>query len=203
MDDACLFGDPQAVYQAKRDISSLFSTKDVGELKEYVGVTVDKSNNTIGLSQPDIITRLERYFGSEVEKMREYKAPLAAHHHVVRPEGGTSTLSREDMLKYRSGTGSLLYLVKHSRPDIGNAVQELSKVMDSATTGHMKDLLCCIRYVLLTRNKKLKYQLNATDGIYIVAICDSDYAGDPQSRKSISGYIVYINGCPIAWRSRQ
>jgi len=34
----------------------------------------------------------------------------------------------------------LLYLVKHSRPDLSNRTQELSKVMDKATEGHMKEL---------------------------------------------------------------
>ena len=31
---------------------------------------------------------------------------------------------------YRSGVGTVLYLTKHSRPDITNPVRELSKSMD-------------------------------------------------------------------------
>ena len=121
----------------------------------------------------------------------------------MQPEDGSTTLPKADMLKYRSGTGSLLYLVKHSRPDIANAVRELSKVMDKATAGHMKELLRCIKYVLDTRNRKLCYKLKRTDKIEITGICDSDYAGDPESRRSVTGYLVYVNGCPVAWRSRQ
>ena len=64
------------------------------------------------------------------------------------------------MLKYHSGTGSLLYLVKHSRPDIANAIRELSKVMDKATAGHMKELFRCIKYVLDTKDRKLRYELS-------------------------------------------
>ena len=103
------------------------------------------------------------------------------------------------MLKYRSGTGSLLYLVKHSRIDIANAVRELSKVMDRAAPNHMKELLRCIRYVLLTKGRKLKFKLSRSDKIKIRAICDSDYAGDPETRRSVSGFIVYVNECPVAW----
>ena len=43
----------------------------------------------------------------------------------------------------------LLYLVKHSRPDLSNGTQKLSKVMDKATEGHMKELcrvISCIRF---------------------------------------------------------
>ena len=47
-------------------------------------------------------------------------------------------------------------------------------------------------------------KLQVVEGpIEIMAICDSDYAGDPKNRKSISGYIVYVNGCPVSWRSQQ
>ena len=203
VDDACLFGPKKSVMEAKEEIAKLFKVKDVGPLEEYVGVTVDRKDEEIHISQPDIIARLERYFGHEVQGLKEYKTPLPAHYHVVRPEQGTSTLSKSDMLKYRSGTGSLLYLVKHSRIDIANAVRELSKVMDKATTGHMKELLRCIRYVLLTKERKLRFKLSRTDKIQISAICDSDYAGDPETRRSVSGFVVFINGCPVAWRSRQ
>ena len=36
----------------------------------------------------------------------------------------------------------------------------------------------------------------------LVAFLDSDYAGDPDSRKSVSGYVIYLCGVPISWRSR-
>ena len=93
--------------------------------------------------------------------------------------------------------------MKHSRIDIANAVRELSKVMDKATPSHMKELLRCIRYVLLTRERKLKFKLSRSDKVRVRAICDSDYAGDPETRRSVSGFIVYVNECPVAWRSRQ
>jgi hypothetical protein len=44
----------------------------------------------------------------------------------------------------------LLYLVKHSRPDISNSVRELSKVADGATEGHFKALLSTVKYFMDT-----------------------------------------------------
>jgi hypothetical protein len=44
----------------------------------------------------------------------------------------------------------LLYLVKHSRPDISNSARELSKVADGTTDGHIKAHLRTIKYVLGT-----------------------------------------------------
>ena len=41
----------------------------------------------------------------------------------------------------RSGIGTLLYLTKHSRPDIENAVCELSKSMDGASKLQFREIL--------------------------------------------------------------
>ena len=34
------------------------------------------------------------------------------------------------------------------------------------------------------------------------AYCDSDFAGDADTRRSVSGYVIYLMGCPIAWKSK-
>ena len=67
----------------------------------------------------------------------------------------------------------------------------------------MKELLRCINYVLLISERKLCYQLSRQDKIEVVGKCDSDYAGDLESKRSVTGYLVFVNGCLIAWRSKQ
>jgi hypothetical protein len=51
-----------------------------------------------------------------------------------------------------SGVGMLLYLIKYSRPDLSNAVRELSKCMDKATMGTYQEMLCVIKFVLDTKH---------------------------------------------------
>ena len=36
----------------------------------------------------------------------------------------------------------------------------------------------------------------------IKGFCDMDFAGDLDTGRSVSGYIIYVNDCPILWRSR-
>ena len=36
----------------------------------------------------------------------------------------------------------------------------------------------------------------------LVCFSDSDYAGDPDSRRSVSGYVLFVKSVPIAWRSK-
>ena len=76
---------------------------------------------------------------------------------MIRNTEESQAISREDQMKlYRSGVGMLLYLVKHSRPDIANPVRELSKVLDGTTPAAMKEMFRVIKYVLDTRGKGWK-----------------------------------------------
>jgi len=72
-------------------------------------------------------------------------------------------ISDQDQKLYRIGVGMLLFLVKHTRPDLSNSTRELSKVMDKATEGHMKELCRVIKYVIDTKDKGLKLQPEDTD----------------------------------------
>ena len=60
---------------------------------------------------------------------------------------------------YRSGVGTLLYLTKHSRPDICIPVRELSKTMDAPAPVHLKKMRKLIRFVLSTKEYGLKFVL--------------------------------------------
>ncbi len=49
---------------------------------------------------------------------------------------------------YQSGMGMLLYLVKHLRLDIANAVCKCTKVLDGATMYAYHEVLHIIKYIL-------------------------------------------------------
>jgi hypothetical protein len=40
------------------------------------------------------------------------------------------------------------------------------------------------------------------DGIYLSGISDSEYAGDPDTRIIVYGYVLHFCGAPIAWKSK-
>ena len=145
---------------------------------------------------------MRRYFERDVKNMKTFETPMAAGHRVVRPKEEDERLGAQDQTKYRSGVGSLLYLVKHTRPELSNSVRELSKVMDSATPAHMKDLYRDIKHVLDTENKELEIWPTKNKRVTVMAMCDSDNSGDLDTRKSVTGYLVFINGSLVAWRSR-
>ena len=69
------------------------------------------------------------------------KLPCAPGLNLMRPKENEELIDEKEQHDYRSGVGMLLYLTKHTRPDIANAVREHSKMMDGATELHYKSLL--------------------------------------------------------------
>ena len=68
---------------------------------------------------------------------------------------------------------------------------------------HTVQYIYCIQYVLLTQERKLKLKLSRSDKVKVRAICNTDYARDPETRQSISRFIVHVNDCPMTWPPRQ
>ena len=97
----------------------------------------------------------------------------------------------EEHETYRSGVGTLLYLTKHSRPDICNPVRELSKTMDAPEQVHLKEMYKVRRYVLSTKEHGLKFELRKDIKKWALkALSDSDFASDKETRISVFGYII-------------
>jgi hypothetical protein len=49
---------------------------------------------------------------------------------------------------------------------------------------------------------KVQPKLDNTLGWNLKIFCDSDWAGDPETRVSVTGFITYLLNLPICWRSK-
>jgi hypothetical protein len=136
-----------------------------------------------------------------VKNYRYTATPMGTGSTVERTVEHDLKLSEGEQKSYRKGVGMLLYLVKHSRPDLSNAVRELSKVMDRATEEHLSLMHRVVKFVLGTKTRGTLVKPNVDCGV--MAYVDSDFAGDRGNRRSITGYLVHLFGVPVAWKSRQ
>ena len=62
-----------------------------------------------------------------------------------------------------------------------------------------------IKFVLDTKNLGLKFEptsFKSNEPWNLVGYSNSDYASDPDTRRSVSGFILYVHGVPISWRSK-
>ena len=111
--------------------------------------------------------------------------------------------SLEGQTLYKCSVGILLYLVKHTRPDLANTTRELSKAMDVANYLHWRELLCVIVYALKTQEKGIVLKPDSKlVKINLKIMVDADFAGDQDNCKSIMGRIIYLNDAPVGWNSK-
>ena len=111
-----------------------------GSLDDYLSCEISMNeNNTKGwIHQPHLLKKLELKFGRDVEKLQDYTTPGTPGISTLRD--ADLAVSKAEHKYYRSGVGMLLYLVKHTRPDIANAVRELSKALDKPSPAAIKEM---------------------------------------------------------------
>eukprot|EP00934_Nitzschia_sp_Nitz4_P002484 Nitzschia sp. Nitz4//scaffold209_size42451//3247//4052//NITZ4_007353-RA/size42451-processed-gene-0.53-mRNA-1//1//CDS//3329541685//2474//frame0 len=146
-----------------------------------------------------MIRKIEKAFGEMAKELRSTASPGTPGLHLVRPKEPNECISPKLQKEYRSGTGMLLYLLKHSRPDLANPVRELTKGKKEATMASYKEMLRIIRHVLDTKEKGLRvFPMRLKSGEEeklqweLTMYSDSDWAGDKDDCKSVGGK---VGGC--------
>ena len=203
VDDCLLVGKPKEIEGIINQLKEHLVIKCMGKIKDFIGCNVDETNYGYKYTQPKLIQRMINKYAEELTIIKYHgKTPVKSNEKIYVAENDTEIIDQEGQNNYRSGIGMLLYLVKYSRPDIANCVRELAKMSGKATVLNYNQLLRCIKYVDNTKHHGT-FALKSMDDYYTInAFCDSDYAGDYETRQSTSGFIIYINGSPIVWKSK-
>ncbi|CAL2245487.1 unnamed protein product [Prunus armeniaca] len=105
-----------------------------------------------------------------------------------------------DPAKYRRLVDRLIYLTI-TRPDITYAVQVLSRFMHEPRKPHMEAALRILKYLKNTPGQGLFFP--AQNNLKLSAYCDSDWAGCPTTRRSTTGYCVFLGNSLISWRTKR
>ena len=205
VDDSLLVGTNEAMDKVIRDLEGCgFKLKVEGKLDDYLSceITFNDDGTIAWIHQPYLIKKIEDKFGKMVKGLQVYKTPGSQGITVLRDSD--EVVDDDEHKLYRSGTGMLLFLVKHTRPDIANAVRQLSKALDKPNQAALKEMKRVIKYVLDTKNLSLKIKPRFGDEKEwnVIAFSDSDFAGDVENQISVAGFILYFCGAPISWKSK-
>ena len=193
VDDMLIIGKKEQIEDFVSKKQEVFSVKIQHNLADYLGCEfhMNKERTRGWLGQASIIKSLEQKFGERAMKERLSLTPGTPRFTARRIENPEDKVYSEDHEIYRSGVGTLLYLTKHSRPDICNPVRELSKPMDAPAPVHLKEIYKVIRHVLSTKGYGLKFELRKDIIKWALkALSDSDFASDKETRISVFGYII-------------
>jgi len=117
--------------------------------------------------------------------------------------------SMDETWSYRGICGMLLYLSTNTGPDISFAVSQVYRFGHDPKKSHASAVKTILRYLKKTRDKGIL--VNTNNNLYKLDLyCDADMAGlfgredpaNPDSVRSRTGYIIFLGGWPIIWKSQ-
>ena len=127
--------------------------EDVKDLQEYIGCKVERDydNGTMTITQPVLLQGL----CDKLEVRGEQFETVVATGEGLHPYDEGAQLDHELQKEYQLGVGKLLHLTEWSRPDISNAVRDLSRFMGRANGAHLKAMKRVVKYCVDTPNRGL------------------------------------------------
>ncbi|XP_042012266.1 uncharacterized mitochondrial protein AtMg00240-like [Salvia splendens] len=105
-----------------------------------------------------------------------------------------------DPTVYRRLIGRLVYLCI-IRPDITFAVNKLSQFLSKPCSDHSLAVERVLKYLKGTIGHDQFYSAQADPSLSIFS--DADWAGCPDTRRSISGFCLFLGTFFISWRSKK
>ncbi|WVZ66178.1 hypothetical protein U9M48_015440 [Paspalum notatum var. saurae] len=175
-------------------LQNALAIKDLGPVHYFLGIQVTRTAAGFILSQQKYAEELlER---ANMSKCKPVSTPIDTS---GKPAADDSP-PVSDPMEYRSLAGGLQYLTM-TRPDIAHAVQQICLHMHDPRHSHLALLKRTLRYVRGTSHLGLHlYSSSDTD---IRAYSDADWAGCPDTRRSTSGFCVYLGDSLVSWSSKR
>ncbi|XP_024026593.1 uncharacterized protein LOC112093079 [Morus notabilis] len=171
VDDIILTGDNKdELFKLKTLLAKEFETKDLGNLKYFLGMEVTRSRNEISVSQRKYVLELLRETGMLGCKPAE--TPLDSSTKLGAKEGSTPV----EKGRYQRLVGKLIYL-SHTRLDIGFAVsvaKDIEVFADADWAGSITDRRSTSGYC--TCVGKLSYLANQYS-ILIILVSELTFLG--------------------------
>ncbi|KAJ9546650.1 hypothetical protein OSB04_019193 [Centaurea solstitialis] len=184
---------PTLISMVISKLSSEFPMSDLGPLSFFLGIAASRSQSGLFLSQSafaqEILARADMVSCNPCSTPADTRTKLAIDGEPV-----------PDPTLYRSLAGALQYLT-FTRPDIAYAVQQVCLFMHDPRLPHLNALKRILRYLKGTLSHGLHIKASVVDRL--VAYSDADWAGCPNTRRSTSGFCVYLGDNLVSWSSKR
>jgi len=228
VDDLIIAGTTADVNEVKHFVNSRYVIKDLGQVYHILGCEVvrDVINNTLFLTQRRyILSTVKRFLHtSDLHKVGLNASPMEASIPLRIADTDETSDSQAQMksIPYREAIGSLLWLVAGTRAGIAFTVQTCAKFSCKPNIKHWKAVHRIFQYL----HRTIYYGLTFRPSPYglpdqkIFKSCTSptftlgnhpDMTAEgfrfrlgtwSDTRRSVSGYLMFLNGSLISWGSR-
>ena len=102
---------------------------------------------------------------------------------------------------YASAVGSLMYAIVCTRPDLAYNASMVNRYMHNPGKSHQSAVKWIFRYLKGTSDIGLVFDRKIATTNNVAGYVDSDYGGDLDRRRSLSGYIFTLCNSAISWKA--
>ena len=174
-------------------LSSEFSLKDLGSLHYFLGLEVKYLPNGLFVSQTKYIRDLLEH--TKMMECTPINTPMALKS-IITP----SDEQPIDLTQYRQLVGSLQYLT-FTRPDIVHAVNKACQHFQAPTKADLRAVKRILRYLKGTMEHGIRFFKQSS--LRLTGFCDANWAGCTNTRRSTSGYCIFLGANCISWSSKR
>jgi transposase InsO family protein len=199
VDDLIYAGDATTVKWFQEEIDKKYKAKHEGEVKWILGMKIirNRQQRTMEITQERKVLDLLHKYQLETSKVSPIPLPAG----TVLTKNPTTNTDESFVKRYSELVGSLMHLATHTRPDLAHSVSMLCRHMSNPTIQHWNAAMQVLRYLKGTSKIGLNYSGNQDQRLSLHGFVDADYAGCPDTRKSTTGYVFFINSSIISWSS--
>jgi protein associated with RNAse G/E len=178
----------------KKQMSQVFEMKDLGELHYCLGLEVWRNVGQTFVSRGKYVREVLKRF--KMDQCKVSYVPMQQNRKLYCDDGSKEV---NDTV-YRQMVGSLNYLTT-TKPDIAYFVSVLSQFMAKPLESHWNAAKGVPRYLKGTLDYGIKY-IDSFD-FELTGYSDSDWAGNPDDRRSTTGYAFGIGSGIVSWSSKK
>lgn len=186
--------DDAAVKKLQALLRSEFKIKDLGPARFFLGLEIARSVEGISVCQRKYTLNLLEDSG--LLGCKPSSVPMDPTLHLTKDLG--KPLAHPT--SYRELIGRLLYLTI-TRPDITFAVHQLSQFLSAPTDVHLQAAHKVLRYLKANPGQGLFY--SASTELCLNAFADADWATCRDTRRSVTGFCVFLGTSLISWKSKK
>ena len=180
--------------------------KNIGPLSQYLGfqITRDRANKKLYLSQETFATTmLERHGYLKLNGAKTSTLLSFVQLYLAPDLEAPEAITKE----YQRQLGAINWLANGTRPDISFVASKLSEANHGPSTAHLAALKHLMRYLQATSNYGLVFgapddSTNPSNPMDPYGASDAAF-GDNSTRVSTGGYVVYVGGGPVMWKSKK
>ncbi|XP_060103354.1 uncharacterized protein LOC132577579 [Heteronotia binoei] len=166
-------------------LNEQFTVRDLGNIRQYVGLDIEPINGGYRVSQKGKIAQLLKSY--KMDQSRGVQSPMLQNFDL-----NDSNSPLFDQSIYQSLIGSLSYIANWSRPDIAMATNQLARAVKEPRQCHWIAAKHVLRY--LKHTLELSLYITPVKDLKVHAYADASFASDQSTRQSTTGLAIFMGG---------